>query len=50
MRTRWRASMRRTSHWENDKEASLLRLGLVKPEILSWSPRVILFHNFLSME
>ncbi|THU70778.1 hypothetical protein C4D60_Mb08t28590 [Musa balbisiana] len=39
-----------TSHWENDKEASLLRLGLVKPEILSWSPRVILFHNFLSME
>ncbi|URE34211.1 P4Hc [Musa troglodytarum] len=39
-----------TSHWENDKEASLLRHGLVKPEILSWSPRVILFHNFLSME
>ncbi|WOL01407.1 prolyl 4-hydroxylase 1-like [Canna indica] len=39
-----------TSHWENDNEAALLRLGYVKPEILSWSPRVILFHNFLSTE
>ncbi|URD93369.1 P4Hc [Musa troglodytarum] len=39
-----------TNHWENDKESALLRLGFVKPEILSWSPRIILFHNFLSME
>ncbi|THU57312.1 hypothetical protein C4D60_Mb03t02190 [Musa balbisiana] len=38
------------NHWENDKESALLRLGFVKPEILSWSPRIILFHNFLSME
>lgn len=37
-------------HWENDKEVTALRLGLVKPEVLSWSPRIILFHNFLSME
>ncbi|KAJ8501158.1 hypothetical protein OPV22_011710 [Ensete ventricosum] len=39
-----------TNHWENDKESALLRLGFVKPEILSWSPRIILFHNFLSIE
>lgn len=38
------------SHWENDKEATALRIGFVKPEVLSWSPRIILFHNFLSME
>ncbi|KAK1430484.1 hypothetical protein QVD17_13254 [Tagetes erecta] len=36
--------------WGNDKEAALLRIGYVKPEILSWSPRIILFHNFLSAE
>ncbi|KAK2975421.1 hypothetical protein RJ640_014002 [Escallonia rubra] len=39
-----------TSRWANDKEAQLLRVGFVKPEIISWSPRIILFHNFLSME
>lgn len=38
------------SHWENDKEAVTLRLGYVKPEVISWSPRIILFHNFLSVE
>ncbi|XP_078156305.1 prolyl 4-hydroxylase 1 isoform X1 [Carex rostrata] len=37
-------------HWENDKDAIALRLGFVKPEVLSWSPRVILLHNFLSLE
>ncbi|XP_061348594.1 prolyl 4-hydroxylase 1-like, partial [Gastrolobium bilobum] len=37
-------------HWNNDKEAEILRLGYVKPEVLSWSPRIILLHNFLSME
>ncbi|XP_054815624.1 prolyl 4-hydroxylase 1-like isoform X3 [Prosopis cineraria] len=36
--------------WENDKEAETLRLGHIKPEVLSWSPRIILLHNFLSME
>ncbi|GMH22953.1 hypothetical protein Nepgr_024796 [Nepenthes gracilis] len=36
--------------WANDKEASILRLGFVKPEVISWSPRIIVFHNFLSME
>ncbi|XAR48776.1 Procollagen-proline dioxygenase [Bertholletia excelsa] len=38
------------SHWANDKEAEALRLGYIKPEIISWSPRIILFHNFLSTE
>ncbi|KAJ4956860.1 hypothetical protein NE237_013643 [Protea cynaroides] len=37
-------------HWVDDKEAVVLRLGIVKPEVLSWSPRIIVFHNFLSME
>ncbi|XP_043722929.1 prolyl 4-hydroxylase 1 isoform X3 [Telopea speciosissima] len=37
-------------HWVDDKEAVVLRLGMVKPEVLSWSPRIILFRNFLSME
>ncbi|XP_042966639.1 prolyl 4-hydroxylase 1 isoform X2 [Carya illinoinensis] len=36
--------------WDNDKEARILRLGFVKPEIMSWSPRIILLHNFLSNE
>ncbi|CAJ1977813.1 unnamed protein product [Sphenostylis stenocarpa] len=36
--------------WNNDKEAEILRLGYVKPEVLSWSPRIILLHNFLSLE
>lgn len=38
------------SHWENDKDAEALRLGFVKPEIVSWSPRIIVLHKFLSME
>ncbi|KAG0464162.1 hypothetical protein HPP92_019774 [Vanilla planifolia] len=38
------------SYWENDMEAAILRLGYVQPEVLSWSPRIILFHNFLSGE
>ncbi|XP_058774573.1 prolyl 4-hydroxylase 1 isoform X1 [Vicia villosa] len=37
-------------YWNNDKEAEILRLGYVKPEVLSWSPRIILLHNFLSSE
>ncbi|KAL3635037.1 hypothetical protein CASFOL_022091 [Castilleja foliolosa] len=37
------------SNW-NAEEALILRIGYVKPEIISWSPRVILFHNFLSVE
>ncbi|KAA8531310.1 hypothetical protein F0562_006019 [Nyssa sinensis] len=37
-------------HWANDKEAEILRIGYVKPEIISWSPRIILLHNFLSTE
>lgn len=36
--------------WENDPQAKILRVGLVKPEILSWSPRIVLYHNFLSEE
>ncbi|KAL4632543.1 hypothetical protein ACB092_04G058700 [Castanea dentata] len=36
--------------WNNDQDARILRLGYVKPEILSWSPRIIVLHNFLSME
>ncbi|EOY04915.1 Oxoglutarate/iron-dependent dioxygenase - like 10 [Theobroma cacao] len=38
------------SHWHGDKEAEILRLGYVKPEIISWSPRIIVLHNFLSNE
>ncbi|XP_074348000.1 prolyl 4-hydroxylase 1 isoform X3 [Apium graveolens] len=38
------------SPWANDKEAITLRVGYVKPEIISWSPRIIVLHNFLSME
>ncbi|KAK2459209.1 Prolyl 4-hydroxylase 1 [Trifolium repens] len=37
-------------YWNNDKEAQILRLGYIKPEVLSWSPRIILLHNFLSLE
>ncbi|XP_073135781.1 prolyl 4-hydroxylase 1 isoform X3 [Henckelia pumila] len=37
------------SYWE-DREAAILRVGYVKPEIISWSPRIVLFHNFLSAE
>uniref|UniRef100_A0A0E0CC69 Fe2OG dioxygenase domain-containing protein n=1 Tax=Oryza meridionalis TaxID=40149 RepID=A0A0E0CC69_9ORYZ len=38
------------THLENDQEAAFLRLGLVKPDVISWSPRIIVFHNFLSSE
>ncbi|XP_031113594.1 prolyl 4-hydroxylase 1 [Ipomoea triloba] len=38
------------SHLAYDKEAVILRLGYVKPEVVSWSPRIIVFHNFLSTE
>ncbi|XP_059447819.1 prolyl 4-hydroxylase 1 isoform X1 [Corylus avellana] len=37
-------------HLDNDKEARVLRIGYVKPEVISWSPRIIVLHNFLSME
>ncbi|XP_078434049.1 prolyl 4-hydroxylase 1 [Wolffia australiana] len=36
--------------WANDPEAHLLRLGNIKPEVISWSPRITVFHNFLSAE
>ncbi|KAI4302718.1 hypothetical protein MLD38_038435 [Melastoma candidum] len=38
------------SFWETDKDAKILRIGYVKPEIISWSPRIIVLHNFLSMQ
>ncbi|KAG8481264.1 hypothetical protein CXB51_026037 [Gossypium anomalum] len=49
------------SHWHGDKEAEICVLDLynlkaidggkeVKPEIISWSPRIIVLHNFLSNE
>ncbi|XP_055832640.1 prolyl 4-hydroxylase 1 [Solanum dulcamara] len=38
------------SNWDYDKEAIALRIGYVKPEIISWKPRIVLFHNFLSAE
>eukprot|EP00243_Klebsormidium_subtile_P008204 TRINITY_DN3824_c0_g1_i1.p1 TRINITY_DN3824_c0_g1~~TRINITY_DN3824_c0_g1_i1.p1 ORF type:complete len:324 (+),score=52.65 TRINITY_DN3824_c0_g1_i1:65-973(+) len=34
----------------NDPIAKTLRLGKIKPEIISWNPRIIHFHNFLSEE
>eukprot|EP00850_Spirogloea_muscicola_P015552 SM000120S25701 [mRNA] locus=s120:228003:230821:+ [translate_table: standard] len=34
--------------WSNDTEAQVLRVGLVKPEVVSWSPRVVVYHSFLS--
>ncbi|KQJ82081.1 hypothetical protein BRADI_5g05630v3 [Brachypodium distachyon] len=39
-----------TVHLDNDQEAAVLRLGYVKPEVISWTPRIIVFHNFLSSE
>ncbi|KAL8139741.1 hypothetical protein V2J09_005762 [Rumex salicifolius] len=38
------------SSWANDKEAAILRIGYIKPEIVSWEPRIIVLHNFLSKE
>jgi len=37
-------------HADNDPEAAVLRLGYVKPEVISWTPRIVVFHNFLSSE
>ncbi|KAG2309538.1 hypothetical protein Bca4012_081427 [Brassica carinata] len=42
--------LRDVSRWANDKDAEMLRLGYVKPEVVSWSPRIIVLHNFLSSE
>ncbi|KAM7250464.1 hypothetical protein ACFE04_022347 [Oxalis oulophora] len=36
-------------HWDNDNEAEILRIGYVKPEVISWAPRIIVLHNFLSV-
>lgn len=36
--------------WEQDEDARILRIGFVKPEVVSWSPRIIVLHNFLSAE
>lgn len=38
------------SLWADDKEAQALRIGYVKPEVVHWSPRIIVLHNFLSAE
>ncbi|GLT47151.1 hypothetical protein SLA2020_208650 [Shorea laevis] len=38
------------SHLHGDQEAEILRLGYVKPEVISWSPRIIVLHKFLSMQ
>jgi prolyl 4-hydroxylase len=42
--------LRDVSRWANDKDAELLRIGNVKPEVVSWSPRIIVLHDFLSPE
>ncbi|CAN7025433.1 unnamed protein product [Brassica oleracea var. botrytis] len=42
--------LRDVSWWANDKDAELLRLGYGKPEVVSWSPRIIVLHNFLRPE
>ncbi|XP_026438850.1 prolyl 4-hydroxylase 1-like [Papaver somniferum] len=36
--------------WENENEAKMLRIQFVKPEIISWAPRIIVLHDFLSSE
>eukprot|EP00249_Psilotum_nudum_P006312 c19629_g1_i1 orf=384-1241(+) len=36
--------------WENDQEARILRIGLIKQKVITWSPRIIILHNFLSPE
>ncbi|KAI3934669.1 hypothetical protein MKX01_012209 [Papaver californicum] len=38
------------SGWENENEAKMLRIRFVKPEIISWAPRIIVLHDFLSLE
>lgn len=38
------------SLWANDEDARTLRVGLVKQEVISWQPRIILLHNFLSAD
>ncbi|XP_051118321.1 prolyl 4-hydroxylase 1 isoform X3 [Andrographis paniculata] len=41
--------LRGGAYW-GDQEDVMLRIGYVKPEVINWSPRIILFHNFLSAE
>jgi len=36
--------------WEQDEDARILRIGFVKPEVISWSPRIVVLHSFLSAE
>eukprot|EP00245_Coleochaete_scutata_P007187 TRINITY_DN22309_c0_g1_i1.p1 TRINITY_DN22309_c0_g1~~TRINITY_DN22309_c0_g1_i1.p1 ORF type:complete len:291 (-),score=44.96 TRINITY_DN22309_c0_g1_i1:32-904(-) len=36
--------------WANSETAIDLRVGKLMPEVLSWKPRIILYHNFLSDE
>ncbi|KAI9085498.1 hypothetical protein K1719_032565 [Acacia pycnantha] len=38
------------SYYYVRKDFSLARFARVKPEVLNWSPRIILLHNFLSVE
>ncbi|KAH9553691.1 hypothetical protein CY35_08G025600 [Sphagnum magellanicum] len=38
------------SFWNNDQDGSILRIGLVKQEVISWAPRIMLLHNFLSAQ
>ncbi|GLT59558.1 hypothetical protein SLA2020_323700 [Shorea laevis] len=38
------------SSWQGDRDAEILRLGYVRPEVISWSPRIIILHNFLSVQ
>ncbi|KAJ7562914.1 hypothetical protein O6H91_03G088800 [Diphasiastrum complanatum] len=38
------------SLWDDDEDARALRIGFIKQEIINWSPRIIIFHNFLSHE
>ncbi|KMZ60681.1 Prolyl 4-hydroxylase subunit alpha-1 [Zostera marina] len=37
-------------HMKIDGEEAILRQGSIKTEVVSWSPRVFVFHNFLSEE
>eukprot|EP00850_Spirogloea_muscicola_P010755 SM000064S19777 [mRNA] locus=s64:585247:586764:+ [translate_table: standard] len=44
------ASKLRSSKLLFKQHAKMLRLGLVRPEMVSWSPRVMVLHDFLSNE
>ncbi|MCL7034191.1 hypothetical protein MKW94_009127 [Papaver nudicaule] len=35
---------------KNGNDAKMLRLEFVKPEVISWAPRIIVLHNFLTSE